>query len=188
MPPYTITTGQDGLPKAVSFPCPTCKTVLSAPIEEAGQAQNCPQCREMFKVPGSAEWDAARKIRDSNEAERKRASDEAAEARRRESVAAHQASHERQSKAASRSPRTAALFAFTVFLLIVGGLCLLIALFMGTTVGGVHNIGELNARTNLAIVGSVFFVGAFVLDGISALGREVNRWGNEITDRLDRRS
>jgi len=42
---------------AVKFDCPKCKARLSAPLDQAGSEDTCPDCHEVFVVPGRQKLD-----------------------------------------------------------------------------------------------------------------------------------
>ena len=70
---YRVTTTFRGKRKQVAFVCPTCRTDLQAPLEEAGQQFTCPTCGAASITPGARELEG---IRLEEQARLKRHADE----------------------------------------------------------------------------------------------------------------
>ena len=61
---YTIEKGLFGKVH-VLYPCPTCHSGLTSPLDEAGTADTCPNCASKFTVPGEKELQAQRQQKEA---------------------------------------------------------------------------------------------------------------------------
>ena len=60
---------------SVHYQCPSCRSALRSPLEEAGTEDHCPDCKRSFKVPGTTDIAKVRAEleREAKEREKKQA-------------------------------------------------------------------------------------------------------------------
>ncbi len=168
----------------VHFACPACKAGINSPVDDAGNTDKCPDCGTDFRVPGMEARRAEDVRRKAKQAEQ-RAAEERAQQQRKEEAAWAAAARTRiaatrADRARRPRPYTAGCCVTGYIMAIAGAGLLVFGIFMSTTVSGVNNIGLLNDRIVLVIVGSVLVLSGIILRAVSALGDEVHRWGRKL--------
>ncbi len=173
----------------VFFTCDHCKADVNCPLSDAGSAQNCPECRAVFRVPGEAEAAIERQESDRRLAKKHEA--EAAELRANQRQAAANAAvlvrsaSRGASHGARSSPRTWSLSLLGLLLLFVGLTGLGFALFMSTSVEVPHavipgyldkvqNMGLMNDRLCLVVFGSAASGFGFLMLALARVGEEIH--------------
>ena len=199
--PYTVKKHKLTGKSTVHFSCAKCGATLNAPLEDAGAAQSCPECKCGIRVPGVSE-------RMVQEAEDRASAAVAA----REKADRDAESHRRQSAAASAAiatavaerkkppaPATFGMFVLGALLLLFGVVVTVSGMNMDTTIATskeigsfsipdrVHNMGMMAQQTNTVLLGCALCIMGFICIAAGGIGQEIARRGNLIAERLERK-
>lgn len=195
---YTVKRGKLTGKSTVHFNCGKCGATLEAPLNEAGDNDRCPECQSSFIVPGEAERRAEREkeLADERAEEEERKANEVRDAELTANAERLNQLHKEKTAAKKRrASRTRGLMTLGFVLGVLGLVLLLRGLLMDTTTqttvslenlsGRVHNIGLLNTKLSLCVVGSCSFIAGILSVGIARLGTEICRWGDLFLTQLE---